>query len=450
MRSVVAGFLACALAHDATAFAPFPALRAPVALQTGVNKCRTVTFAALAIRPVRGHALKTGVALRAAPSPFTGGPSKWDDPNFDPTKESIDSDVPLHLAAYYGKVDEVKRLLEAGADVNQAQDTGWTGLMWAARGNRPEVLQVLKDRGGDLYAQNKFGSTPLHAAAHWGSEECTKLLLGWMEADKIDTTNAFGWTALHWAGKGGHPEAAALLIKAGAKVNARNMKGNTPLHEACHNGKLEIMQTLLDNGSDVHAKTNDGETPLHIAAYLGFVDACNVLLKAGAVPDPLDAEEASPLYRAARGGEVEVVEMLLKAGADPNKKAANGWTALHEASRWGREPVVEVLVQAGADVNVRNQEDSTPLHLATLFGRACDDPEVLDMLMEAGADPSAKDSRGQVEILKKSQLVCVCVCVCKSNSKYTTALTCENFRQTPLDIATAEVDKDEWEVCVCV
>lgn len=410
MRSVVAGLLACALAHDATAFAPFPALRAPGALQRGVGKCRPL--AAPATHPVPAPALKPwGVALKDAPSPFAGGPSKWDDPNFDPTKDTIDTDVPLHLAAYDGKIDEVKRLLEDGADVNQAQDTGWTGLMWAARGNQPEALQMLKDKGGDLYAQNKFGSTPLHAAAHWGSEACTKLLLDWMDADKIDMTNAFGWTALHWAGKGGHPEAAKLLLKAGSDVNARNMKGNTPLHEACHNGKLGIMQTLLDGGSDIHAKTNDGETPLHIAAYLGFVDACDILLKAGADSDPLDAEEATPLYRAARGGEVEVVEMLLKAGADPNKVAANGWAALHEASRWGREPVVEVLVQAGADVNLRNKDDSAPLHLAALFGRAWDDPEVLDVLLEAGADADAKDGQGQ----------------------------------TPLDIATAEVDKEEWE-----
>jgi hypothetical protein len=47
------------------------------------------------------------VALKDAPSPFAGGPSKWDDPNFDPTKDTIDTDVPLHLAAYDGKIDEV-------------------------------------------------------------------------------------------------------------------------------------------------------------------------------------------------------------------------------------------------------------------------------------------------------------------------------------------------------
>ena len=65
-----------------------------------------------------------------------------------------------------------------------------------ARGGQPEALTALKEAGGDLLAKNKFGSTPLHAAAHWGSPECTKLLLEWLDKESIETTNAFGWTAL--------------------------------------------------------------------------------------------------------------------------------------------------------------------------------------------------------------------------------------------------------------
>ena len=49
------------------------------------------------------------------------------------------TDVPLHLAAYEGKVDEVNTLIADGADVQAATETGWTALMWAARGDRPEV-----------------------------------------------------------------------------------------------------------------------------------------------------------------------------------------------------------------------------------------------------------------------------------------------------------------------
>jgi len=71
------------------------------------------------------RALKVGVwPLRDVPDPskaFKNTASKWDDPNYDPSKDTIDTDVPLHLAAYEGKLDEVKKLLAEGADVQQVE-----------------------------------------------------------------------------------------------------------------------------------------------------------------------------------------------------------------------------------------------------------------------------------------------------------------------------------------
>ena len=76
-----------------------------------------------------------------------------------------------------------------------------------------------------------------------------------------------------------------------------------------------------------------------------------------------------------------------------------------------REAVVECLLKAGADVNGLTKEGSSALHLAALYGRAWDNAEVLEMLLEAGANAHAVDAAGQ----------------------------------TPLDVATAELEKEEWE-----
>ena len=54
--------------------------------------------------------------------------NKWDDPDYDPTKQEIDTKVPLHIAAFKGDVEEVKRLLASGADVNEANDSGLTAI----------------------------------------------------------------------------------------------------------------------------------------------------------------------------------------------------------------------------------------------------------------------------------------------------------------------------------
>ncbi len=50
----------------------------------------------------------------------------------------------------------------------------------------------------------------------------------------MDGTNAFGWTALHWAGKGGHAAAAHLLIQKGANVKASNVTPNTRIATHLH------------------------------------------------------------------------------------------------------------------------------------------------------------------------------------------------------------------------
>jgi len=55
----------------------------------------------------------------------------------------------------------VKVLLDAGADINQANETGDTPLHAAAATGPLAVIQLLVDRGANIDAQNKAGMTPL-------------------------------------------------------------------------------------------------------------------------------------------------------------------------------------------------------------------------------------------------------------------------------------------------
>ena len=119
--------------------------------------------------------------------------NKWDDPDYDPTKQEIDTKVPLHLAAFKGDVEEVKRLLASGADVNEANDSGWTAIQWAARGagkgqespRAVEVCRLLKEAGADIMSINLTGNTALHHAAHWGDPAVTDLLISWYTPEQV-------------------------------------------------------------------------------------------------------------------------------------------------------------------------------------------------------------------------------------------------------------------------
>ncbi|WP_433527563.1 ankyrin repeat domain-containing protein [Nocardia pseudovaccinii] len=65
--------------------------------------------------------------------------------------------TPLHGAAQFSGVDTVRVLLDAGAEVNAVDDEGSTPLMYAVRSpwTTPEVVQLLRDRGGDPTIANQ-------------------------------------------------------------------------------------------------------------------------------------------------------------------------------------------------------------------------------------------------------------------------------------------------------
>ena len=65
-----------------------------------------------------------------------------------------------------GDVAAVALLLEAGADPNARDVSGWTPLHKAAGFNaNPAVVGALLDAGADVHARDADGWTPLHLAA---------------------------------------------------------------------------------------------------------------------------------------------------------------------------------------------------------------------------------------------------------------------------------------------
>jgi ankyrin repeat protein len=83
----------------------------------------------------------------------------------------------------------------------------------------------------------------------------------------------------------------------------------------------------------------------------------------------------------------------------PSFRYENGETLLHAAVRYGRYPAVEWLLEQKSDPNVKNTDDLTPLHLWARTDRSINryhmaSREILDALLEGGADPCALDSKG--------------------------------------------------------
>lgn len=91
-----------------------------------------------------------------------------------------------------------------------------------------------------------------------------------MDAGLVDARDKDGSTPLHCATWKGHPEVAAVLLAAGADVNAHNNNGHwgtTPLHAAAHANQAAIAQLLIDKGADVNARDLEGKTPMHHTTF---------------------------------------------------------------------------------------------------------------------------------------------------------------------------------------
>ena len=118
----------------------------------------------------------------------------------------------LSIAAYTGNFSQVKRLIDAGAEVNFY---GWAPLAYAAYNGHLEIVDYLLKRGAEINAKTQNGSTALFFAARFGHIEVVKLLL----RNKADATvaNENGETAVDWALKSDNTDIEALLRDAGGR-----------------------------------------------------------------------------------------------------------------------------------------------------------------------------------------------------------------------------------------
>ena len=80
----------------------------------------------------------------------------------------------------------------------------------------------------------------------------------------------------------GEPEAAQILIDAGANINAVNNDGSTALITAAAFAKTKVAKVLIDAGGDLNIINNDGSTALHTSAFLCNKEIVEALIKAGA------------------------------------------------------------------------------------------------------------------------------------------------------------------------
>lgn len=304
----------------------------------------------------------------------------------------------LTFAARMGDIDIAKMLLAAGLPVNEVGPDRVHALPYAALSGQDTFALFLLDQGADPNAALS-GVTALHAA----SGNASQFVADWQRARSGGVGLGTGFTGFGPGGGGargiGNGGARLSLIRA---LLAKGARVNEPVTSSAM-AMSYIGRPTKGAFESFSCGTGDfrGATPLWLAAFAanGGVGAFGGNNAAPGAARPGDEPRQSPALQA--------LETLLAAGADLALTSDDGTTPLMVAAGLGRctfnpninrgarspdaEAAVTMLLDAGADVNAVNEGDFTALHGAAFRGLN----EVIQILVDRGADIDARDYRGR-------------------------------------------------------
>ncbi|KAG7396603.1 Ankyrin repeat and EF-hand domain-containing protein 1 [Phytophthora boehmeriae] len=273
---------------------------------------------------------------------------------------------PVHVAAYHGNIRALELLESRGFDVTAM-----------------DKFSRVRFSTGDLfwYFARFFVARP--GVAGGGSEEET--------AASIFRTTLV--TPLHCAVSTGQLEAVRWLLSRGAssRTLARSSYRSDrvpPLFLAEH---PDVVRELLLHGADPLAVPDPG--------FMNTLTALQLAYLRGNYAVAQELEEwggdvaLTPFHSAAGRNDVLAVRKFLRKKTDVNCLGEMGYvglnrrTPLHWAAVSGAVEVVDLLVEAGADPNFQDTRGRSPLHWAARLNRL----EVVQSLLKAGGDPNLVD-----------------------------------------------------------
>ncbi|MEO2196819.1 MAG: ankyrin repeat domain-containing protein, partial [bacterium] len=303
---------------------------------------------------------------------------------------------PVADAARAGDREQVRLLLQQGADVNGAHGDGMSGLHWAAERGDRAMADMLIYAGANVNAVTRIGRyTPVHVASAAGRGPVIELLLN-EGADVAATTTTSGVTALHLAAASGNTEAVIALLDHTADIDARERAwGQTPLIFAAARDRVEVVRTLLDRGADpaITSTTVDlvtdgeraGEARRVQRTVLEAFSADDTTPTPSQVQAAVLAARARYLIEPEEEEEEKEEEDEDDTARRPTIDSKGGMTALLHAVRQGHVAAAMALLDGGADINQVTDGDATsPLLMATINAQF----DLALLLLERGADPN--------------------------------------------------------------
>lgn len=209
------------------------------------------------------------------------------DAGADPAARAASGVDALTVAASYrGTRDVIEMLLDAGAPEGPGEEerVANTALGLASMTGDLDNVRLLLERGADPNRSARNSGTPLASAITFGYPEVAQALID--GGANVHLTEDTGVNLLHWAAITDRAELIPVLAAAGVPLNDFDYKGFTPVMYAASvdHGDTRTLRALLDAGADPNVPTDDGLTALQEAVKLGHEQMADVLRRHASRP----------------------------------------------------------------------------------------------------------------------------------------------------------------------
>ena len=252
--------------------------------------------------------------------------------------KSLDSGglTPLLYAARENCGACVDVLLTNRADIDLPDPEGVSPLLVAIMNANWDLAKKLIEAGADINQWDIYGEAPLITAVDLRS----RVDGGRASIDPTNTTRGLAIVNLLLE-RGADPNMQLFFKPANVRGGGTTFtRGATPLIRAATNGDLEVVKVLLAHGADATVYMADRQTPIHAAI-------------AGRATEPQAVELINVLQKA--GTDVNVIALV------NHPEEIRGGTALHYAVRKRYKDVIKLLASFSIDMNAVDQDGLTAL-----------------------------------------------------------------------------------------
>lgn len=319
----------------------------------------------------------------------------------------------FHYACEQGCLTLVKNLLNKKANPNLLDNHGKVPLHffllnWEKVNSAEDIkLEVVNQLASvtNLNVQDEGGSILLHYAIKTNCLAVIEIFL--KEGSYLNVKDKQGGTALHIACDNGDIDENIIevLLKSGCLSSIKNIFGIAPLHFAVAKAKgSNVVRKLLENGADPSVVSNDQATPLHFAVSKD-ISVAKCLLEYNANPNLQDADKETPLHFACTKKNIPMIELLAPI---TNLKIVDvkGFNILHSAVATNNKKIVEIVLKEfkakNLDLDSKEAGGRTALLLAFCIKNI--DTEIIELLIDFGADTNAKLKDGRTPLVLAKQL----------------------------------------------